>query len=66
MKPPKFIAEHPQLALFALLATATSGRLRFQLRWCDFGFGSAAAQIWRTGGYQTPAATNPGGVVDPG
>lgn len=25
MKPPKFIAEHPQLALFALLATATSG-----------------------------------------
>jgi len=25
MKTPKFIAEHPQLALFALLATATSG-----------------------------------------
>ena len=25
MQPPKFIAEHPQLALFALLATATSG-----------------------------------------
>ncbi|MFO7813782.1 MAG: MFS transporter [Pelovirga sp.] len=25
MKPPKFIAQHPQLALFALLATATSG-----------------------------------------
>jgi MFS family permease len=25
MKPPKFISEHPQLALFALLATATSG-----------------------------------------
>jgi MFS family permease len=25
MKPPKFIADHPQLALFALLATATSG-----------------------------------------
>ncbi|MBD1400690.1 MFS transporter [Pelovirga terrestris] len=25
MKPPKFIAEHPQLALFALFATATSG-----------------------------------------